>query len=99
MAIFTAALSALFSVIGWAFKSLVIKFVVFFALFFIVVGFVEVLNASGILPTADTFKNAMGGIPAGVWYYLNIFKFNLGISLLVSAWATRFIIRRIPVIG
>jgi hypothetical protein len=34
-----------------------------------------------------------------VWYFLDLFNVTAGIPLLLSAWVTRFIIRRMPVIG
>lgn len=96
---FGIVLSALNSVLGFVFRSLIVKFVVFFGLFFIVTEFVSVLTGSGLLPSADSMTDAFGGVPAAVWYFLDLFNFSMGFPLLVSAYATRFIIRRIPVIG
>ncbi len=84
-------------VLGFIFRSILIKFVVFFALFFIVTEFISVIG--GLLPTGASLTGALGGIPAGVWYFLDLFNVSLGIPLLLSAWVTRFTIRRIPVIG
>jgi hypothetical protein len=33
------------------------------------------------------------------WYFLDVFMVQTGIAMVVSAYTTRFIIRRIPVIG
>ena len=96
---YAAVLSAIFGALGWFVRSVLVKFFVFFGLFFVTVGFVEVLNASGLLPTADSFNNAFNQIPATVWYFLNLCRFNYGVQLIIAAHATRFIIRRIPVIG
>ena len=41
----------------------------------------------------------MSAIGSGTWYFLNVFQVTQGLSLVVSAYATRFVIRRIPVIG
>lgn len=94
---FGIVLSALNVAVGFILRSVVVKFVVFFGLFFVTTEFVSVL--SSLLPDSSSVAGALVGIPAGVWYFLDLFNVTAGIPLLLSAWATRFIIRRIPVIG
>lgn len=89
--------SAFNVVLGFVFRSLIVKFVLFFGLFFITTEFISVIG--GLLPTGASLSGALGGIPAGVWYFLDLFNVSLGIPLLLSAWVTRFTIRRIPIIG
>ena len=96
---FGILLSALNSVLAFVLRSVLVKFVVFFGLFFVTTEFVQVLTSSGLLPSASSLSGVMGGVPAGVWYFLDLFSFSTGFSALISAWATRFIIRRIPIIG
>lgn len=96
---FGILLSALNVVLGFIFRSVIVKFVIFFALFFIVTGFVSVLQSSGLLPSADSLNGAFSLIPSSVWYFLDLFKFSLGFSMVLSAYVAKFIIRRIPVIG
>ena len=96
---FGIVLSALNSVLGFVLRSVIAKFFVFFALFFITTEFVQVLSSSGLLPNASSLNSVLNGIPSDVWYFLEVFNFSTGFSALVSAWATRFSIRRIPVIG
>ncbi|HHB9069298.1 TPA: DUF2523 family protein [Klebsiella pneumoniae] len=47
------------------------------------------------LPVAELFAQ----LPDSVWFWLNLFQVPAGISMMVAAIITRFIIRRIPVIG
>lgn len=94
---FGIVLSALNVVLGFIFRSVVVKFGVFFGLFFITTEFIAILTS--LLPDSSSLASALGGIPSGVWYFLDLFNVTAGIPLLLSAWATRFIIRRIPVIG
>lgn len=94
---FGILLSALNVVLGFVVRSVLVKFVTFFALFFITTEFVAVI--ANILPNGNALGNTLGGIPSGVWYFLDLFNVTAGIPLLLSAWVTRFIIRRIPVIG
>lgn len=96
---FGIVLSALNAVLAFVLRSVIVKFATFFALFFITTEFVGVLVSAGILPKANALGSALGGIPASVWYFLELFNVSTGIPLILSAYATRFIIRRIPVIG
>lgn len=92
-------LSAFNSVLTFVLRSVLVKFVLFFGLFFVTTEFIQVLSASGLLPSAASLSGVMGGVPSAVWYFLDIFSFSVGFSALLSAWVTRFIIRRIPLIG
>lgn len=94
---FGILLSALNSALGWAFRAIVIKFVVFTALYWIVYELVSVM--ASWLPSGASLTSAFAGIGAGTWYFLDLFAVSVGVPLLISAHLTRFIIRRIPVIG
>ncbi|MCB5195562.1 DUF2523 family protein [Deefgea salmonis] len=101
-ALFGILMSALRTMLGFMLRSVIVKFVTFFALFFIVKEFVNVMVESQLYPgatQASTLSNAFSGIPASVWYFLDLFSVSTGLSTVISAYATRFIIRRIPVIG
>ncbi|MFM9435743.1 uncharacterized membrane protein (DUF485 family) [Janthinobacterium sp. CG_23.3] len=90
-------LAAVNTAIGFILRSVVVKFGVFFALFFIVTEFVALLVP--MLPTAAGLSGSLAGIPGGVWYFLDLFNVTAGIPIILSAFVTRFVIRRIPVIG
>jgi hypothetical protein len=90
-------LSSLFSALAWLFRSVLIKFVVFFALFFVASEFMTYLLPK--LPGADALSQAFSAVPSGVWYFLDLLKVPVGIQLCLAAYVTRFAIRRIPVIG
>lgn len=92
-------LSALNAALAFVLRSVIAKFFVFFALFFVTTEFVQVLIASGLLPSASSISSGLGGIPSAVWYFLDLFNVSSGVQLIFSAYAARFIIRRIPVIG
>lgn len=96
---FGIVLSALNAVLGFVLRSVIVKFAVFFALMFITTEFVNVLTSSGILPTAATIGGSLGTVPAAVWYFLDLFNVTAGMPIILSACVTRFVIRRIPVIG
>lgn len=94
---FGILLSALNSVLSWVFRALLVKFVLFFSLYFITSGFVGFVAA--MLPNGSALNSSLSGITAGTWFFLDVFQLPAGVSAVVSAYATRFIIRRMPVIG
>lgn len=90
-------ISAVNTLLGFLFRSVAIKFVVFVALFFVVNQFAALLVP--MLPDSNGLSGALAGVPASVWYFLDLFNVTAGVPILLSAWVTRFVIRRIPVIG
>ncbi len=54
------------------------------------------------IPVPDFFsqaKSALSSIPPEVGYFLGPMNFGTGVSIIVSAYIIRFIIRRIPIVG
>ncbi len=101
-ALFGILVSALNSVFSFLLKSFVIKFVVYIALFFIVSEFTSYLVSMRIFPSdgdANTLNNVLVYLPSGVWYFLDLFNIGFGLRWILTAWLTRFMIRRLPVIG
>jgi len=96
---FGILISALMSMLGFLLRSVLVKFVTFFALWFVVTEFVTVLQGAAILPSASSLNAAFIGLPSGVWFFMDLFAFSFGIPLVIAASVSRFIIRRIPVIG
>lgn len=96
---FGILLSAFNVVLGFVVRSIIGRFFAYFVMYFITTEFVAVLQSAGILPSASALTGAFGGIGSDVWYFMDLCAFGYGVPLLVSAYATRFIIRRIPVIG
>ncbi len=93
----TILLSAVNTGLGFIFRTVIVKFVLFFGLFFVVHEFVPVL--ASWLPDAASLTAAFGAQSPHVWYFLDLFEVAAGTSMLLSAWITRFIILRIPLIG
>ncbi|MDQ1921572.1 DUF2523 family protein [Massilia pseudoviolaceinigra] len=94
---FGILLSALNTVLGFVVRTVLIKFVAFSVLFMITTGLMSVLVP--LLPTGAALSSTLGGIPSGAWYFLDLFNVGAAIPLVLAACCTRFIIRRIPVIG
>jgi hypothetical protein len=47
----------------------------------------------------SALTNAFNGLPAGIWYFIDLARLDFGIPLVLSAFIARFLIRRLPVIG
>jgi len=94
---FGILMSAVGATLGFLLRSLLVKFVIFFALFFVTTGFMAYLV--NLLPDASSINGTLGQIGSGTWYFLDLFGFSYGFPLVISAWALRFLIRRMPVVG
>jgi len=94
---FGILLSALNVIVGFIFRSIIIKFVLYFALWFVTTEALSILTS--YLPTSSALTGALSGISPGVWYFLDLFSVTYGIPTVLSAFVTRFIIRRVPLIG
>lgn len=81
-------------------RAVVVKFLVFTAVIALVtflVPFAVKWVAGFISPQA--LNGAFNGIPDGVWYFADFFALDYGLPLVFSALVSRFLIRRLPVIG
>lgn len=89
-----------FKVFRWLLDAAQIKFVSFTALFaifnYLAVQIVEKIN-SGI--SSNALTSAFTGLPSSVWYFINLFNLSYGVPIVIGAFVTRFLIRRIPIIG
>ncbi|EIM1634179.1 DUF2523 domain-containing protein, partial [Salmonella enterica] len=54
---------------------------------------------ASLLPKSVDIAGLFSSLPDSVWYFVNLFMVTEGIKLMFSALLTRFIIRRIPLIG
>lgn len=87
-------------VITWVLRTLVVRFLVL-TVVFTVVGFIVpyavqyLINHINVTP----LTNAFARLPAGVWFFLDYFEVPFGAPLVISAMISRFLIRRLPVIG
>ncbi|KAF1035010.1 MAG: hypothetical protein GAK35_04244 [Herbaspirillum frisingense] len=94
---FGILLSALNTIAAFVFRQVVVKFFVLFAIFFIIEAFVGVLGE--FIPDPSSLDGALGSLISGMWWFLDLFAFSQGASLVMTASVYRFLIRRIPFIG
>lgn len=94
--LFAILMSALWSALAWVFQQALIKFVIMTAIYLVVTALVPLI-AQQLLPSGDGgLGNALSGMPAGVWYFLDLFQVTTGLPIMLSGLVTRFIVRRIP---
>ncbi|OOF58373.1 DUF2523 family protein [Rodentibacter myodis] len=95
-----AILAFLKGSLAFVFGKMIPKFFAFFALYFIVAEFtpilIDLIGANGIISNISQLFN---GLPTMALYFLSLLKVGTGMQIIFSAYITRFIIRRIPVIG
>ncbi|VVE52988.1 hypothetical protein PAQ31011_04836 [Pandoraea aquatica] len=99
MPLFTIIGFALNALLGFMFRSSVVKWATFFALWYVVTELVAAIKSSSFFPKVSTLNEAFAGIPDGVWYWLDLFAVSEGVPMVISAVAARFLIRRLPIIG
>lgn len=96
---FGILVSAANIVLGFILRSVIAKFFAYFILYFITTEFISVMQSAGLFPSAASLLGAFGSIGTDLWYFLDLCAFSYGVPLIIAAYVTRFIIRRIPVIG
>ncbi len=95
-----AILSIFIPVLTWIFREVVIKFVLFSAVFALVGFFAPyVITYLGNFIVPGGLTSAFTGLPAGMWWLIDMFRLDFGLPLIISAFVSRFLIRRLPFIG
>lgn len=84
----------------WVFRGVIVKFV-FMAALFAVLSFLVPKAIEYLAPYTGvaTLTSAFGGLGSDVWFWLDFFALGYGVPVMISAYITRFLIRRLPVIG
>lgn len=86
--------------VGFLLRELVVKFVVFAAVFGLVAVLIPVIvGYLGPWLGTGALNTAFSGLSPSVWFFLDFLNLGFGLPVLISAGITRFIIRRLPVVG
>jgi hypothetical protein len=87
-----------FGLFQFLMNKLVIKFVFFVAFAGIVTALLPLVV--DLIPGLDGIRNALSNtFPSSVLYFLHFAELQFGLGVVMSAYAVRFLIRRIPFIG
>lgn len=57
------------------------------------------LEAIPVPAFMENLGSLFGGIDPGIAFFLSSLNFGVGVSMVLSAYVIRFIIRRLPVVG
>ena len=90
-AIFIAAIN---TALGFIFHTALIKFVMFSAIYIMVVEVLPLIVTH--LPDGSSISSLFSELPSSVLWFLNLMSFDVVLPMMVSAMFTRFFIRRIP---
>jgi len=87
----------LWAVLTFILREVVVKFTVFASIYAVLVLVVPMVVAQ-VAPFIGTssLTSLFGAIPDGVYWFLYVFKFDVGLPLLISAHVAGFLIRRMP---
>lgn len=59
----------------------------------------SVFEAIPALPGIQLFNNAISAVPPGAIWLFGVFELQIGITLILGSYLSRFILRRTPLIG
>jgi hypothetical protein len=76
-----------------------VKFVVVSAVAYLIAGLTSLVSSFAQLVNFGSIGQLFGQLPDGLLFFLSIFRLDVGVPMILAAWAARFAIRRIPVIG
>lgn len=96
---FNVIFAALGRILTWCLSSGAIKWAIMAFLWFGLVVLLDVVIS--LLPTWFTGEglSSSSNFTPQIWFFMDYFNVQLGISMTLAAFATRFLIRRIPFIG
>lgn len=93
-------LAILAPLVSWIFRGVVVKFVILTGLFAVMAILIpKVIDLVAPYLAVTFLTNAFNAIPPAMWWFIDMFQLDVGLPLLFSAVITRFLIRRMPVIG
>jgi hypothetical protein len=85
--------------LGWIFRAVVVKFIVFTALYWIVTEITNAAIAKVSTSGMDGLGGLVSGLPADLLFFLKVFRLDVGLPMIIAACVVRFGIRRLPIIG
>lgn len=86
--------------VSWVFRGVVVQFLVLAGVVSLVVFLVPfAVQHIGAFIGSSGLTSAFNGLPAGIWYFIDLARLDFGIPWVLSAFVARFLVRRLPVIG
>lgn len=85
------------AVVGWLVRAVLIKFVMFTAMYIVISAVIGYLTSK--LPSASLFNSALASWTPAMWYFADLTLWTQFFPAVISALILRFAIRRIPFFG
>ena len=90
----------LWIVVSWLIREVIVKFIVMAGVMAVIVELLPIaLGLTDSFTSTGYLSSLFSGLPAGVWWFLDVFRLDVGVPLVISAQVARFLIRRIPFVG
>jgi len=89
----------LWPIVTWLLREVIVKFLIFTAMVALIGVLMPMLIGYMVGWNGDSLTSAFRSLSPGLVYFLTVFKVPQGLALVLSALCTRFLIRRLPVIG
>lgn len=87
-------------VFAFMLREVIVKFLVMAVIFVAITELMPlVIGYLGNFINPGGLSSAFSAIPAGVWFFWDVFQFDVGVPLVISAYVARFSIRRLPFVG
>lgn len=91
-------MGGLFSaVVGWVFRTVLLKFIVFTVMYLVITSVIGYLSAK--LPVASTLNAGLAAWTPAMWFFADLTLWTQFFPAVISAMILRFAIRRIPFFG
>lgn len=85
--------------LGWIFRGIVVKFIILTAIYYVVSWIAESVLSQLDISSLTGLQTIIDSLPVGVLWFMGVFRFDVGLPLVLGAFLTAFIIRRLPLIG
>lgn len=86
-------------VLGYVISGVTIKFVLLTGLYYVITWIADTLLSQLDISPLTGLQTVLNAIPSGVLWFLGHMRADIGVPLVLGAYLTSFLIRRLPVIG
>lgn len=87
------------TLIGWLFRKSIVGFVIVTSIYVLIEFLTPLLLRLAGSYFNFSIPNFFASFSPAMWFFMAALKVDLGVKLVIAAYATRFLIRRIPFIG
>lgn len=87
----------LWPIVNWIFRNVIVKFVILTCVYLVVTLLLPMmLSILSPYLGVDVLTNAFTSLPPMTWYFLDMFRLDVGLPVMLSLGVTLFVLRRVP---